>query len=112
VADYPVPRRLVRFLMVRSVFEIVKAPLGWSVFADNVKIAGVYDSRGAALEAAALAASFAVSDGVAVQINVPGEDEDRPRWKVAYEIAATILPDQEPATAASTSRDTAGKSPV
>ena len=67
--------------MVRSVFEIVKAPLGWSVFADNVKIAGVYDSRGAALEAAALAASFAVSDGVAVQINVPGEDEERPRWR-------------------------------
>ena len=31
--------------MERSVFEIVKAPLGWSVFADNVKIGGVYDSR-------------------------------------------------------------------
>ena len=29
--------------MERSVFEIVKAPLGWSVFADNVKIGGVYD---------------------------------------------------------------------
>ena len=43
--------------MERSVFEVVKAPLGWSVFADNVKIGGVYDSRGAALEAAALAAS-------------------------------------------------------
>jgi hypothetical protein len=98
--------------MVRSVFEIVKAPLGWSVFADNVKIAGVYDSRGAALEAAALAASFAVSDGVAVQINVPGEDEERPRWAVAFEIAATILPDREPAAAApSPSRATAGKSP-
>ncbi len=92
--------------MVRSVFEVVKAPLGWSVFADNVKIAGVYDSRAAALEAAALAASFAVSDGVAVQINVPGEDEDRPRW------AATILPDQEPAPAPSPSRDTGSKSPA
>ncbi len=96
--------------MVRSIFEIVKAPLGWSVFADNVKIAGVYDSRGAALEAAALAASFAVSDGVAVQINVPGEDEERPRWKVAHDIAMTILPDQEPAAEPSTARDTAGKS--
>jgi hypothetical protein len=92
--------------MVRSIFEIVKAPLGWSVFADNVKIAGVYDSRGAALEAAALAASFAVSDGVAVQINVPGEDEDRPRW------ATTILPNQEPAAAPSASRDRSSKSPV
>ncbi len=76
--------------MVRSVFEVVKAPLGWSVFADNVKIAGVYDSRGAALEAAALAASFAVSDGVAVQINVPGEGEERPRWKVVDEIVTTV----------------------
>lgn len=95
--------------MVRSIFEIVKAPLGWSVFADNVKIAGVYDSRAAALEAAALAASFAVSDGVAVQINVPGEDEERPRWKVAHEIAMTILPEQDPAVEPSTARDTAGK---
>ena len=49
--------------MEKSVFEVVKAPLGWSVFADNVKIGGVYDSRGAALEAAALAASYTVSDG-------------------------------------------------
>jgi hypothetical protein len=99
-----------RLLMVRSIFEIVKAPLGWSVFADNVKIAGVYDSRGAALEAAALAASFAVSDGVAVQINVPGEDEERPRWKVAHEISMTILPDQEPVVESSNARDTVGKS--
>ena len=98
--------------MMRSVFEIVKAPLGWSVFADNVKIAGVYDCRGSALEAATLAASFAVSDGVAVQINVPGEDEERPRWTVAYEIAATILPDREPAAAPSTSRARGGKSPT
>jgi len=98
--------------MVRSVFEVVKAPLGWSVFADNVKIAGVYDSRSAALEAAALAASFAVSDGVAVQINVPGENEERPRWKVVDEMSTTILPDQEPVAAASSSREAGGKSPV
>lgn len=96
--------------MVRSIFEIVKAPLGWSVFADNVKIAGVYDSRGAALEAAALAASFAVSDGVAVQINVPGEDEERPRWKVAHDIAMTILPEQKPAVESSNAEDAAAKS--
>lgn len=78
--------------MERSVFEIVKAPLGWSVFADNVKIGGVYESRDAALEAAVLAASFTVSDGGGVQINVPGADEERPRWAVAFEIANTILP--------------------
>src|SRR4029453_19469874 len=60
--------------MERSVFEIVKAPLGWSVFADNVKIGGVYDSRGAALDAAHLAASYTISDGGGVQINVPGAE--------------------------------------
>ena len=78
--------------MERSVFEIVKAPLGWSVFADNVKIGGVYDSRGAALEAAALAASYSVSDGVGVQINVPGAEEEKPGWATAFDIATTILP--------------------
>ena len=78
--------------MERSVFEIVKAPLGWSVFADNVKIGGVYDSRGAALEAAALAASYTISDGGGVQINVPGAEDEKPRWAVAFDIASPILP--------------------
>ena len=78
--------------MERSVFEVVKAPLGWTVFADNIKIGGVYDSRGAALEAAALAASSTVSDGAGVQINVPGAEEERPRWAIAFEIAKAILP--------------------
>jgi hypothetical protein len=78
--------------MERSVFEIVKAPLGWSVFADNVKIGGVYDSRGAALEAAALAASYSVSDGVGVQINVPGAQEEKPRWAMAFDVALAVLP--------------------
>lgn len=78
--------------MERSVFEIVKAPLGWSVFADNVKIGGVYDSRGAALEAAALAASYTVGDGVGVQINVPGAEDEKPRWAIAFDIATAILP--------------------
>jgi hypothetical protein len=84
--------------MVRSVFEVVKAPLGWSVFADNVKIAGVYDSRGAALEAAALAASYAVSDGVGVQINVPGAEEEKPRWATEFETSVTVLTGDEVAT--------------
>jgi hypothetical protein len=78
--------------MDRSVFEVVKAPLGWSVFADNVKIGGVYDSRGAALEAAALAASYTIGDGGGVQINVPGAEEEKPRCAVAFEIAKAILP--------------------
>ena len=78
--------------MERSVFEIVKAPMGWSVFADNIKIGGVYDSRGAALEAAALAASDTIDAGGGVQINVPGAEDERPRWAVAFEIASSILP--------------------
>ena len=78
--------------MERSVFEIVKAPLGWSVFADNVNIGGVYDSRGAELEAAALAASYTVGDGVGVQINVPGAEDEKPRWAIAFDIATAILP--------------------
>jgi hypothetical protein len=78
--------------MERSVFEVVKAPLGWSVFADNVKIGGVYDSRAAALEAAVLAAGDTMGDGGGVQINVPAADEERPRWAVAFDIARTILP--------------------
>jgi hypothetical protein len=83
-------------MMMRSVFEIVKAPMGWTVYADNVKIGGVYDSRGAALEAAALAASFTVDDGGGVQINVPGTEEEKPKWMVAFEIAAAILPNEKP----------------
>jgi hypothetical protein len=78
--------------MERSVFEIIKAPLGWSIFADNVKIGGVYESRIAALEAAALAASDTITDGSGVQINVPGMEDEKPRWAVAFEIAASILP--------------------
>jgi hypothetical protein len=78
--------------MERSVFEIVKAPMGWSVFADNIKIGGVYDSRGAALEAAALAASDTIDDGGGVQINVPSAEDEKPRWAVAFEIASSILP--------------------
>ena len=98
--------------MVRSVFEVVKAPLGWSVFADNVKIAGVYDSRGAALEAAALAASYAVSDGVGVQINVPGAEEEKPKWATEFEASVTILPNEEAAADPLPSPHKAGRSPA
>ena len=71
--------------MAQSVFDIVKAPLGWSIFADNVKIGGIHGSKEAALEAAALAASFAVSEGA------------KPNWVVAYEMAMSILPNKKTA---------------
>ena len=47
-------------------------------------------------EAAALAASFAVNDGGGVRINVPGAEEEKPRWKTAFEAATAISPNQEP----------------
>ena len=65
--------------MERSVFEIVKAPLGWSVFADNVKIGGVYDSRAPPSKPPHWPRPT-VSDGGGVQINVPGAEEEKPRW--------------------------------
>ena len=65
---------------------------GLGGFADNVKIGGVYDSRSAALEAAALAASYTVSDGGAVQIIVPGAAEEKPRWGVAFDVATAVAP--------------------
>jgi hypothetical protein len=54
--------------MTQSVYNIVKEPLGWSIFCDGVKSGGTYGSKEAALEAAA---ALAVRDGAGVQINVP-----------------------------------------
>jgi hypothetical protein len=61
--------------MAESVYNIVKAPMGWSVFSDGVRLGGIYGSKEGALEAATVAASFAIRDGAGVQINVPGSTE-------------------------------------
>ena len=61
--------------MGRSVYNIVKAPVGWVVFLDRTRIGGVYGTKEAALEAAAVTASSAMRGGQGVQINVPGDDE-------------------------------------
>jgi hypothetical protein len=61
--------------MTQYVYNIVKAPLGWSIFFDGVKIGGIYGSKEAALEAATVAATFAIRDGTGVQINVPSTSE-------------------------------------
>jgi hypothetical protein len=61
--------------MTHSIYNIVKAPLGWLVFSDGVKVGGVYGSKEAAFEAATVAATFAVRDGAGVQINVPSAPE-------------------------------------
>jgi hypothetical protein len=57
--------------MTQSIYNIVKAPLGWSIYCGDVKLGGVYGSKEGALEAATVAAAFAIRDGTGVQINVP-----------------------------------------
>jgi len=63
------------FAATQSIFNIVKAPLGWLIYSDGVKVGGVCGSREAAFEAATIAATFAVRDGAGVQINVPSAPE-------------------------------------
>jgi hypothetical protein len=53
-----------------SVYNIVKAALGWSIYCDGVKLGGIYASKEAALEAVTIAAAFAFRDGAGVQINI------------------------------------------
>ena len=59
--------------MAQLVFNVVKAPVGWVLTLDDVRVGGVYGTKEAALEAAAVAAAFAVRDGDGVQISVPGD---------------------------------------
>jgi hypothetical protein len=56
--------------MADLIFNIVKAPVGWVVHLDCVRIGGVYGTKEAAFEAAMVAASFAVRDGEGVHISV------------------------------------------
>lgn len=72
--------------MTISTYNIFKAPLGWSIYCDGVKIGGVFGSKVAAFEAATVAASFAVQGGSGVQVNVPeapGSDEIPSAWIAA-----------------------------
>ena len=72
--------------MTISIYNVAKAPLGWSIYCDGVKLGGVYGSRAAAFEAATVAASFAVQEGSGVQVNVPdgpGSDEIPSEWIAA-----------------------------
>jgi hypothetical protein len=62
--------------MTQSVYNIVKAPSGWSVYCDGVTIGGSYGSKGAALEAATVAATLTVREGAGIQINVPSEPKE------------------------------------
>jgi hypothetical protein len=59
--------------MADLVYNLVKAPVGWVLFLDDVRVGGVYGTKEAAFEAAMVAASFSVRDGDGVQINVPSD---------------------------------------
>jgi hypothetical protein len=59
--------------MADLVYNVAKAPVGWVVFLDGVRVGGVYGTKEAALEAAAVAAAFAVRDGDGVMISVPSD---------------------------------------
>ncbi len=75
--------------MGSHVYNVVKAPIGWSLFCDRERIGG-YVSSEAALEAAATTGARALQDGHSIQINVPGPEPRKPedfetwpaRWHV------------------------------
>jgi len=57
--------------MGSHVYNIVKAPIGWSLFCDRERIGG-YVSSEPALEAATAFGGKALREGHSIQINVPG----------------------------------------
>jgi hypothetical protein len=74
--------------MAVIVYNIAKAPMGWAVFCDGIKLGGIYGSKEAALEATTVAAAFVLRDGGGVQINAPddaGQDEIPLKWIEALE---------------------------
>ena len=70
------------------VYNVVKAPIGWSLFCNRERIGG-YCSSEEALEAAMAFGADALRDGHHIQINVPGAEPDSDetvswpaRWRV------------------------------
>jgi hypothetical protein len=57
--------------MASCVYNVIKAPIGWLIYCDDLKIGGVYGTKEAALEAASVSAAFSVGEGRGIQINVP-----------------------------------------
>ena len=56
--------------MASWVYNVIKAPIGWLIYCDGVKMGGVYGTIEGALEAAAVRAALSVSQGHGVQINL------------------------------------------
>ncbi len=70
--------------MGERIYNIVKAPIGWSLFRDRQRLGG-HVSAEAALEAATQAGAVAVRQGHSIQINVARRDlnEIEPRDDLA-----------------------------
>jgi hypothetical protein len=68
--------------MGSNVYNVVKAPIGWSLFCNRERIGG-YCSSEEALEAATAFSADALREGHRIQINVPGAEpdvSDVPAW--------------------------------
>jgi hypothetical protein len=61
--------------MGSNVYNVVKAPIGWSLFCNRERIGG-YGSSEEALEAAMAFSARALRDGHRIQINVPGPEPE------------------------------------
>ena len=73
--------------MGSHIYNVVKAPIGWSLFCNRERIGG-YCSSEEALEAAMAFGAIALREGHHIQINVPGADPElngdvswRARWQ-------------------------------
>jgi hypothetical protein len=61
--------------MGSNVYNVVKAPIGWSLFCNHDRIGG-YGSSEEALEAAMVFSTNALREGHRIQINVPGPEPE------------------------------------
>jgi hypothetical protein len=73
--------------MGTNIYNVVKAPIGWSLFCNRERVAG-YGSSEAALEAATALGAKALREGHSVQINVPGlephQTSDAESWPARW----------------------------
>ena len=75
--------------MGSHVYNVVKAPIGWSLFCNRERIGG-YVSSEAALEAATAFGATALREGHSIQINVPEpaqhKNKDFEPWPARWHI--------------------------
>jgi hypothetical protein len=77
--------------MGNNIYNVVKAPIGWSLFCNRERLGG-YVSSEAALEAATAFGVNALREGHSIQINVPrpepepDEIDDAKSWPARWRI--------------------------